>query len=168
MLTTQRLEMRQPELTDAAFFASLLNQASYIKYFGGNGNLTTDQTGEFIRQASIRHEQKSQTFMLLIRENGQAAGFVTFKPSDPATAEISYALLDEFEGRGYAFEAVRALIDNLFTDTTVKKIIARTTGDNLRSQNLLARLGMTQQSIIDTHESKEILHYEMLLIADKT
>ena len=163
MFTTQRLEMRQPELTDAAFFASLLNQSSYIRYFGGNGNLTIDQTSEFIRQALIRHEQQSQTFLLIIKESGQPAGFVTFKQCDPITAEISYALLDEFGGRGYAFEAAQALINIFFTDTAIKKIIARTTGDNLRSQNLLTRLGMKLQSIIDTPKGKEVLHYEMSL-----
>jgi RimJ/RimL family protein N-acetyltransferase len=56
--------------------------------------------------------------------------------------EIGYALSSEHRGRGYATEAVGALLDHAFRVLGVQRVVAGTGRDNARSIALLERLGM--------------------------
>jgi RimJ/RimL family protein N-acetyltransferase len=46
------------------------------------------------------------------------------KDDSPTTCEIGYGILPSFEGKGYATEGARALIDHLHTSTGITSIIA--------------------------------------------
>ena len=47
------------------------------------------------------------------------------------------------QGNGYATEAAQALIDYLFTHERLARIVANTEYDNLASQAVMKKLGMT-------------------------
>ena len=61
-----------------------------------------------------------------------------------ATAEVGlfWAVDPALQGQGYATEAARALIDFLFTQRNLKRIIATTEYDNVASQGVMKKLGM--------------------------
>ena len=67
-------------------------------------------------------------------------------PADGAAAglelEVGYALGPAHRGRGYATEALRALIDHAFGTLGVGRIVAGTDRDNAPSIALLERVGM--------------------------
>jgi len=71
---------------------------------------------------------------------------VLLSPDDGAAAgvelEVGYALGSAYRGRGYATEAVGALIDHAFRVLGVGRLVADTGRDNARSIALLERLGM--------------------------
>ena len=58
------------------------------------------------------------------------------------SAELSYVLNKKFEGHGYATEAAIKLRDIFFTELEGERLYARHTFDNLKSMNLMARIGM--------------------------
>lgn len=58
------------------------------------------------------------------------------------SAELSYVLNKKFEGHGYATEAAIKLRDIFFTKLEGERLYARHTFDNLKSMNLMARIGM--------------------------
>ena len=62
-------------------------------------------------------------------------------PPQDGTVEIGYSVLPQFQGRGYATEMVRALIDWAFAQPGVLRIVAETTENNVASMRLLHRLG---------------------------
>lgn len=66
-------------------------------------------------------------------------------PESPATAEVGlfWAVSPAYQGRGYATEAARALVDYLFEELKLGRIIATTKVDNLASQAVMRKLGMT-------------------------
>lgn len=59
-----------------------------------------------------------------------------------AEVSLMWAILPEFWGNGYASEAARALIDVLFAQANLKRVIATTEHDNLASQRVMAKAGM--------------------------
>ena len=65
----------------------------------------------------------------------------------PATAEVGlfWAIEPTYRRNGYAPEAARALIDYLFTVEKLGRIIATTGYENLPSQKVMRKLGMTVQ-----------------------
>lgn len=53
--------------------------------------------------------------------------------------------LEEYGGKGYAFEAAKAWFNCLFGEKNVRRIYAYTEDDNISSQNLCKRLGMRHE-----------------------
>jgi RimJ/RimL family protein N-acetyltransferase len=60
---------------------------------------------------------------------------------DDRSATIGYTLARSAQGRGYAVEAVRALLDRLVDDLGVRRITASLDPENVASMRLLERLG---------------------------
>ena len=59
------------------------------------------------------------------------------------TAEIGYTLVAEAQGRGYATEAARALVDFAFADAGVRRVCAQTLPDHTPSIRVMERLGFS-------------------------
>ncbi len=85
----------------------------------------------------------------LLRENGKrarslvGAGGYCGPPDPDGVLEIGYSVVPSCGGRGYGTELVRALVGHGFTDIRVRRIIARTTKDNIGSVKVLERAGFT-------------------------
>lgn len=70
-------------------------------------------------------------------------------PDAPATAEVGlfWAIAPAHQGKGFATEAARAIMDYLFTHEKLGRIIATTGYENLPSQRVMQKLGMTVQHL---------------------
>lgn len=74
--------------------------------------------------------------------DGQRIGELCFKGlSANGTAEIGYGILPDFQNRGYATEAVKAVTDWALSQPGVNTITAETEADNLTSQKVLLNCG---------------------------
>ncbi|GAB4580110.1 MAG: hypothetical protein Fur0022_28490 [Anaerolineales bacterium] len=70
-------------------------------------------------------------------------------PNAPATAEVGlfWAIDPVHQRKGYAPEAAGAVIEYLFTHAKLGRVIATTDYDNLASQAVMRKLGMTIERI---------------------
>lgn len=64
------------------------------------------------------------------------------------TAEIGYSLLAEYRGRGYATEAVKALVEEAFTRRRFRRLHAYCMPDNHASRALLRRVGFKEAGVL--------------------
>lgn len=62
----------------------------------------------------------------------------------PHQAELSFTLDRAWHGQGLATEAVRAIVDLLWADSTLHRLLALADQRNVASMRLLQRLGMTR------------------------
>ena len=62
-------------------------------------------------------------------------------------ADLGYTLTTPHQGKGYALEAVSAVVDDLVDRVGVHRIVAELSPDNDPSARLLERLGMTFESL---------------------
>jgi RimJ/RimL family protein N-acetyltransferase len=69
-------------------------------------------------------------------------------------AELGWVIDPAHSGRGYATEAVRAIMDFCFSDLGVRRIVANCFLDNVASWRLMERVGMRRES----HAVRESLH----------
>lgn len=66
--------------------------------------------------------------------------------------EIGYVFNPDFSGRGYATEAVHALLHLAFDDLGLHRVVARVDARNLRSAQFAGRLGMRQEAHLVQNE----------------
>ena len=61
----------------------------------------------------------------------------------PDTVMLGYSVLDEYQGRGYATEAIRSLIPAVFSDTRISRVMATTFPELKASIRVLEKTGFT-------------------------
>lgn len=79
-------------------------------------------------------------------DDGQILGWVSLRIGEGTQeyGELGYSLLEEFRGKGYATEAVRALVDLALTYANLRRVRAYCLPENERSRALLRRLGFRE------------------------
>lgn len=88
------------------------------------------------------------TAWFLTLPGGERIGDLCFKGLSPeGAAEIGYGLLPEYEGKGYATEAVRAMTEWALQQPGVCQIEAETEPDNTASQRVLEKAGFLPTGI---------------------
>jgi [ribosomal protein S5]-alanine N-acetyltransferase len=86
------------------------------------------------------------TYFLLVRTaDRQALGVCGFKgvPTPLGSVEIGYAMHEDYRNHGYMTEAVQALVAWAFKQEGCKRVSAETLRDNLASQRVLQKAGLT-------------------------
>ena len=75
--------------------------------------------------------------------------------------DIGFSLLEEFEGKGYAYEAAQKVKSIGMDDYGLKKISAITSKDNFSSQNLIKKLGLEFKNYVTLpNDDEELMYFE--------
>lgn len=86
---------------------------------------------------------------LVTRHDGVQVGDLSFKGlNEDGSVEIGYGIKDEFQGQGYATEAVRAAVDWALNQDGVLCVEAEAEPDNKVSQRVLAKCGFVLNGIV--------------------
>jgi RimJ/RimL family protein N-acetyltransferase len=72
------------------------------------------------------------------------AGGYCGPPDRDGRVEIGFSVLPGWQGRGYATELARALIENAFSESEVEQVVAHTTEDNAASRRVLEKSGFVR------------------------
>lgn len=85
-------------------------------------------------------------WLMVHREERTLVGDLGFKgrPDDEGTVEIGYSVLGAYRRRGFAWEAVRALVDWGLAQQEVRRIVAECRVDNGPSIRVLEKAGLRQ------------------------
>ena len=82
-------------------------------------------------------------------KNGTHIGELCFKGlSSDGIAEIGYGINDEYQGQGYASEAVKAVSEWAFQQPDVTALEAETDDENIASKRVLEKCGFVPNGII--------------------
>ena len=138
IITTKRLEIRRFEPRDAEDLHKILGDAETMKFL--EPPFSKEQTEEFLNDFCI----KKQGALAAKLKGGKVIGYILFNQTSPGTYELGWVFNRAFWRKGYAFEALSAVIDYGFRELSVKKFIAETT-DPIRSVGLMKKLGMRRE-----------------------
>ena len=72
--------------------------------------------------------------------------YLKIEYEDPRQAEIGFTFGPEYQGQGFATEAVSAILDYVFDDLEAHRVIGSADARNTRSMALMKRLGMRQEA----------------------
>lgn len=164
---TDRLFIRHYTKNDAAHIFELLNSAGWINNIGDRGIKTQDDAASYLVDIVIpEYKDKGYGFYMCELKDGNIPigmnGLIHRPGLD--NIDIGYALLPQYYGQGYAYEASKAIVDHAKHDIGSKKLLAITTPENQKSINVLIRIGMTYVDQITLPKIEGISNlYEMEL-----
>ena len=83
------------------------------------------------------------------------------QPDDSGTVEVGYEIASEYWNRGFATEAVQALIDFAFAHEEVRVVMAHTLAEKNASNRVLQKVGMKFVAAIDDFEQGKVWRWQI-------
>ena len=114
-------------------------------------------------EGCIEHPNQWDWYAMWMIENeeGIRIGNLCFKGyEDGKNPEIGYGINDEFQGRGYAMEAIKLALEWGFSHFGVTAIEAETDQYNIASQKVLAKCGFKATGKIGEEGPRYIVYKE--------
>ncbi|MBP9791647.1 MAG: GNAT family N-acetyltransferase [Rickettsiales bacterium] len=145
IIETTRLILRTWNNEDAEAYYSINTDPKVIELL--LGPLTTNQVNDFILAANKHQEKHSYTLWALeLKETGELLGFTGLNYTEwPAhftpAVEVGWRLGSQYWGKGYATEAARASLEYGFKKCGLKEIVSFTVPANIRSINVMKKIG---------------------------
>jgi aminoglycoside 6'-N-acetyltransferase len=144
-LVTRRLVLRRSRPEDAEAISAYRSHPDVHRYQGwdatdpGRIRAELDEMGR-----RLPGERGWVQFTVEEREGGRLVGDVGLSPADgePGVIKVGYTISPASQGRGYATEAVRALVDYAFDTLEVDVVRAYADADNAPSIRVAEKVGM--------------------------
>lgn len=96
-------------------------------------------------QEAVNRAKNSMFWAVCIKETGKLIGNLSFQKQDFDTWELGYVFNKNFQKKGFATEAAKALINYAIKELNARKIIAMCSPKNESSWKLLERLKMRRE-----------------------
>jgi ribosomal-protein-alanine N-acetyltransferase len=151
-LRTTRLTLTPVQARNARELWKVLNAPDLRKY----QDIPRVAVEEFERQVRNRPRaldgRSTGRFEWLIQlgEHPNVIGWISLRVNDraPNVGEIGYSLIEQARGKGFATEALQALVDEAFAQGELEEMQACTVPENTPSRNVLARVGFHEERLI--------------------
>jgi RimJ/RimL family protein N-acetyltransferase len=144
---SERLLLRRFTGADLLPFLAYLNDPLVARYQSWE-SYTEQQAQEVIEeQQNLDPGEPGKwfTFAVESKEDGLLIGHVALKMLDHQQAEIGFTFSRTYQGKGLAFEAAARVLDYVFNELTLHRVIGITDCENERSVALLRRLWMRRE-----------------------
>lgn len=147
--TTARLTLRQVAPEDADGMMRLFSDARVLTYLNMEPMDTPEKASGFInwlRGAYERQEGLDWTIRTHAGEFVGMCGMYQWNKND-RRIDLGYHILPDFWGRGYATEAVHAMLGWAFEALDLHRVQADCTDGNIGSERVLLKCGFTLEGI---------------------
>ena len=144
-LETDRLIIRKIRLSDAAFYVQLFNSEGWLKYIGDRNVHTVAQAEAYIEKHYLSSYDKHGygSFAVILKEDQKMIGACgLYKRDQLEHPDIGFAFLPEYMGKGYGYEAAKAVMDFSRSHWKIDTILGVTVDYNHGSIALLEKLGL--------------------------
>ena len=145
ILHTERLELRWLTPDDAAMMLAIWNDPAFLRYVGDRGVRTVEQAREALTAGLLQLyvDYGYGPFRLALRDDGNDVGICgLFRRDGLDEPDIGFAILRDYRGHGYGFEAAVAVLDHARDALHLPGVTAIVAPQNGPSIGLLEKLNM--------------------------
>lgn len=139
-ITTNRLILRNFTASDAQGILGYLYEPRVNCFL--SEKITTQE--EALSDAEKKSKDDSYVAVCL-KEDNSLIGELFCCYEKPDTYSVGWNFNAQYEGKGYAGESAKALLQYLFTEKGARRLYAYAEDDNYRSQKLCEKLGMRKE-----------------------
>jgi RimJ/RimL family protein N-acetyltransferase len=171
-IKTERLILRpfeKPDLEQVLSYYSLPDVQRYLDWKARDKSEAKSAFESMCKQTRLTRPGEVLTLAIVRKSDGKVMGHVSLRYTDSTAAqgEIRFAIGPTFRKKGYASEAVKAVVTLGFEEFRLHRVYARTAGQNEASARLLKGLGMRLEAHYREHalfqgEWDEELHFAVL------
>jgi [ribosomal protein S5]-alanine N-acetyltransferase len=161
VLASERLDLREFELSDDEFVLRLLNDASFLQFIGDKGVRTHADAREYIAkgpQESYRRFGFGLYRVCLLADRTPIGMCGLVKREGLEDVDVGFAFLSEHRSKGYATEAAAAVLEYAKRRLHLKRIVAIASPGNHASIAVLERIGLKFERMVrlpaDTRDLK--------------
>lgn len=145
-IQTERTYLRYFNDSDSNDLFDYLSKKEIYQYEPGSPVSFTDA----VRIAHERSQEKN--FIAVVdKQTGHLLGHFSFFQTEPSyvnTYELGFIFNPSHQGKGFATEAGKALIQHCFYELKIHRIISNCNPENAKSWRLLERLGFTREGLL--------------------
>jgi [ribosomal protein S5]-alanine N-acetyltransferase len=165
-IETERLLMRRFTLDDAPFFRALVNDAGWKRFIGERHVHTDDDARAYLTKSYLaNYDRNGFGLYLASLKDGTPIGMCGLIKRDGLDdADIGFAFLEKWCGKGYALEAAHASL--IYGRDVLKKsrVVAIVMPENKSSITLLEKIGLRfEENIRMKPEDEELALYAITL-----
>ena len=167
ILETERLLLREFNLTDAQFLMKLVKTPGWLEFIGDKKFQSEIDAIEFIQSVLIDHYNNHGfgSWLVELKAAKTSIGLCGLVNRDSLDhVDLGFALLPEYTKLGYGFEVGKATLEHAQNDLKLDPIVAITEALNLSSINLLNKLGMKFQQNITLPDDDHVMLFSTCLI----
>ena len=152
-IRTDRLVLRTYRLGDHQDLLTFYGRSDVCRYLF-NEPWSPDDAREAVQTRMSRRDLAAGAVALVVGYEGRVVGSVSAWLVDESgdavdterTAEVGWAFSPDFGGRGFATEAVTALIDLVFATPRLRRAVAQMDARNESSARLARRIGLRREA----------------------
>ncbi|HBI34460.1 MAG TPA: hypothetical protein DEA43_01065 [Candidatus Moranbacteria bacterium] len=158
IIKTKRFILRPMVLKDAKDIARNINNWNVIKNLS---QLPFPYELKHAKQFARRKEmemkkEKPEDYVMMIEIDGEVVGAVgAHKIVHGHKAEIGYWLAEKHWGKGIMPEAVKKFMTHIFSEFRLRRICAFAHADNVKSMNVMKKVGMQFEGIHKKYTIKD-------------
>ena len=152
VLTADRLVLRRFRAADMPAFTAYRSDPAIARYQGWDAPYPAERAWRMLAELDRQHPDTPgawfQFAVALCDTDGLIGDCGVHVPADePRQAELGFTFAAAWQGRGYATEAIRRLLEYLFVERAKHRVFASCDDRNLRSAALLRRVGMRREGL---------------------
>ena len=145
VIHTERLRIRPVGRSDADFLIVLVNSEGWLKFIGDRNLHTKKQAEDYIEKISGIPDFHYN--IIELKNSLVPVGIISFiLRENNDHPDLGFALLPRFTGNGYAEEASRGYLQEVFKQHPDLKVLAITKHNNDKSIQLIEKLGFSFES----------------------
>ncbi len=163
-LETPRLKLEPYDDSHYEGLRVMDSDAGVMRYITGGIVKTPEETWEGIRRVQARWDKYNFSWWAIKeKSSGAIVGAACLQHLanvDGAPLEIGWRLVPEHNGKGYATEAAKAIVNYAAEQVGATYLVAVADPENIPSQRVMQRLGMTYKAI-EQHYDVPCVVYEL-------
>jgi RimJ/RimL family protein N-acetyltransferase len=170
IIPTDRLRLRPVEPKDIDDFVRYLNDWEVQQWLTQPPFPYERKDGEaYLAIVAANHATDHPTaFVIAGKASDAALGAVSVDIDEQGTGELGYWLGRDHWGRGIMKEAVGALLRHALGHPALRRLVAVTDPENVRSQHVLSACGLSDCGVKDRREpsrrgSSQVRRYELVV-----
>ena len=148
LLESERLILRRFTEADADNLYELDNDPDIMRFINGGIPTARNVIRILLVPGFLRYDLQYPGYgfwAAVEKSTGKFLGWLSFRPtgSNPVEVTLGFRFRKAAWGKGIATEGARALIRKGFTEMGVQRVLATTYQDNLASQRVMKKIGMS-------------------------
>jgi RimJ/RimL family protein N-acetyltransferase len=153
IIRTSRLQLREFDFGDAEFILQLLNEEGFIHHIGDKGVRTLADACDYIAQGPMMSYERFGFGLYATCLDGVPIGMCGLvKRDELADPDVGFAFLHKHCSKGYALESASAVLTYGAEALKLRRIVAITTPQNLRSIGVLEKIGLKFERLVRLNE----------------